>query len=295
LRRWSASPRARSPRAWQVNYRYFPNQTSGVVRNKLLDDLRANRLQGGRFPPPRRPGPGASTRRRRVLGGKPARAALRPSPNDSRVPATRGAAAPAKIGDAPGRALPAPPSQDDSMTYTPVAPIVSARLGAARRRPTRCAARWRRAPTPRCGGRSSRRRKTCTRRLKAAVLQGPRPGAGFPAGKQVGAAARRQVPPAGWWPTATRARPGTYKEPHADGARSAPADRGARSSAAYAIRASQVFIYVTRRGDGGSRRERVAEAINEGLRGGLHRPWDPRLAMVDGRDPPLGGRRLHRR
>ena len=142
------------------------------------------------------------------------------------------------------------------MTYTPVAPIVSARLVAHDDAHT-----LRRAVAT--GAYTALRRaleqtpEDVHETVKTAVLQG-RGGAGFPAGNKWG------LLPAGKFPrwlvaNGDESEPGTYKDrmlmerdPHQliEGA----------LICAYAIRASQVFIYV--RGDMALAQERVAEAIN---------------------------------
>ena len=143
------------------------------------------------------------------------------------------------------------------MTYTPVEPIVSARLQAYEdsytiRRAVLTGAyaglRTALAQTP----------EEVHETVKVAILQG-RGGAGFPAGNKWG------LLPAGKFPrwlvvNGDESEPGTYKDrmlmerdPHQliEGA----------LIAGYAIRASQVFIYV--RGEMALAQERIATALNE--------------------------------
>ncbi len=148
------------------------------------------------------------------------------------------------------------------MTYTPVTPIVTARLSAhhdsytlARAEATGAYQALRRAleQTP----------EAVHETVRAAVLQG-RGGAGFPAGTKWG------LMPAGKFPrwlvvNGDESEPGTYKDrmlmerdPHQiiEGA----------LLCAYAIRASQAFIYV--RGEMAVAQERMAQAVTEAYAAG---------------------------
>ncbi len=148
------------------------------------------------------------------------------------------------------------------MTYTPVAPIVTARLGAYDDAHT-----LERAVA---SGAYRGLRKALTETpeavqetVKAAVLQG-RGGAGFPAGTKWG------LMPAGKFPrwlvvNGDESEPGTYKDrilmerdPHQliEGA----------MICAYAIRASQVFLYV--RGEMALAQERLAQAVTDAYAAG---------------------------
>jgi NADH-quinone oxidoreductase subunit F len=148
------------------------------------------------------------------------------------------------------------------MTYTPVAPIVTARLSAHddahmldRAVATGAYSGLRRALT--------QTPEEVHETVKTAVLQG-RGGAGFPAGNKWG------LLPAGKFPrwlvvNGDESEPGTYKDrilmerdPHQliEGA----------LICAYAIRASQVFIYV--RGEMALAQERVAQALNDAYAAG---------------------------
>ena len=148
------------------------------------------------------------------------------------------------------------------MTYTPVPPIVTARLSAHDDAHT-----LQRAVTT--GAYSGLRKalgqtpEAVHETVKVAVLQG-RGGAGFPAGNKWG------LLPAGKFPrwivvNGDESEPGTYKDrilmerdPHQliEGA----------LICAYACRASQVFIYV--RGEMALAQERMADAINEAYAAG---------------------------
>jgi NADH-quinone oxidoreductase subunit F len=168
------------------------------------------------------------------------------------------------------------------MTYTPVEPIVTARLSRytdahtlARAVETGAYRALRRAleQTP----------EEVHETVKAAVIQG-RGGAGFPAGTKWG------LLPPGKFPrwlvvNGDESEPGTYKDrvlmerdPHQliEGA----------LIAAYAIRASQVFIYV--RGEMALAQERVVEALNDAYAAGyvgrnvLGSEWSMDIALTWG-------------
>ena len=148
------------------------------------------------------------------------------------------------------------------MTYTPVEPIVTARLAAHDDAHT-----LQRAVTT--GAYSALRKalgqtpEDVQETVKGAVLQG-RGGAGFPAGNKWG------LLPAGKFPrwlvvNGDESEPGTYKDrilmerdPHQliEGS----------LICAYAIRASQVFLYV--RGEMALAQERLAEALNDAYAAG---------------------------
>jgi NADH-quinone oxidoreductase subunit F len=147
------------------------------------------------------------------------------------------------------------------MTYAPIAPIVTARLGyddsytLERALATGAYTALRRALT--------QTPEAVQETVKLAVLQG-RGGAGFPAGNKWG------LLPAGKFPrwlvvNGDESEPGTYKDrilmerdPHqiVEGA----------LICAYAIRASQAFIYV--RGEMALAQERMAQAINDAYANG---------------------------
>ena len=171
----------------QVNYRYFPNVDRRSLRRAWSPTCGPAPCDDT-VPAPRRPGPHPPARRRRAVG-----------------PAS-GTAAPLT---ARGRTGPVPPCRSETtrMTYTPVEPIVTARLAAHDDAHTLQRAVDHRRATRRLRKALGQTPEEVHETVKVAVLQG-RGGAGFPAGQQVGAAARAASSPAGSWSTATRASPG---------------------------------------------------------------------------------------